>query len=101
MNGPATALLLALTAVLAVTGGCQSTAPGLATAPPARCDAAPLQWAVGQAADEATMRRLAQQAGPVLINPVGPASVLSRDVRSDRLRVFLDAGNTITALRCG
>lgn len=96
------ALPLVLACLLLGTA-CQSTpATHTAAGPaPAACDAAPLQWAVGQPGDEATLRRLAQQAGPVLINPIGPASVVSRDHRPDRLRVFLDAGNTITAVRCG
>ena len=101
MTTPAPALLLLLAVLPLLAGGCQSTASGVAGTAPARCDAAPLQWAVGKTADEDTMRALAQQAAPASNNPTGPASVVSRDHRPDRLRVFLDAGNTITALRCG
>lgn len=97
---PASTRLLPLIAALALApAACQSTpAPQVSAS---ACNQAPLQWAVGQRADEATMRRLAAEAGPVLINPVGPASVISRDYRSDRLRVYLDTANTITAVRCG
>jgi hypothetical protein len=97
---PASIRLLTATAVLALAAGACQSPPGPRTAAPA-CNDTALQWAVGQPGDEATMRRLAAEAGPVLINPVGPASVLARDTRSDRLRVFLDAANTITAVRCG
>ena len=59
-----------------------------------------LQWAVGQPGNEANMRRLARESGAGLVNPIGPATIVSRDIRQDRLRVFLDADNTITAVRC-
>lgn len=90
-------LAVLLPAMLAL-AACRSLAP--APAAPFSCDHSALQWAVGQSGEETTMRRLASEAGPVLINPVGPASVASRDTRRDRLRVYLDADNTITAVRC-
>ena len=92
MTGCRAAVLLSPLVLLAT--ACQ-TSPS-----PATCQAAPLQWAVGLSADEPTLRQLAAQAGPVLINPVGPASIVSRDHRSDRLRLYLDSHNRITALRC-
>ncbi|MCL7714923.1 I78 family peptidase inhibitor [Stenotrophomonas mori] len=91
---PATALLLA-TGV----SGCLTT-PGPTIAGDGHCDASQLQWALGQSGDEATMRRLARESGAGLVNPIGPATVVTRDLRQDRLRVFLDAANTITAVRC-
>jgi len=90
----ATAVLLA-----AGLGGCLA-APGPTVAGNGRCDATHLQWAVGQPGDEANMRRLARESGAGLVNPVGPTTIVSRDIRQDRLRVFLDAANTITAVRC-
>lgn len=64
------------------------------------CDASGLGWAVGQPADEANMRRLCTQSGAGLINPIGPETITSRDLRKDRLRVFIDKQNVITAVRC-
>ncbi|WP_305805296.1 I78 family peptidase inhibitor [Stenotrophomonas sp. YIM B06876] len=80
-------------------GGCLST-PGPTIAGDGRCDDAQLQWAVGQPGTEANMRKLARQSGAGLVNPIGPASIVSRDHRQDRLRVFLDGDNIITAARC-
>ena len=91
---PAAAVLLA-----AGLGGCLAT-PGPTVSGDGRCDASQLQWAVGQPGDEANMRRLARESGAGLVNPIGPATIVTRDIRPDRLRVFLDAGNTITAVRC-
>ncbi|MGV8960039.1 MAG: I78 family peptidase inhibitor [Stenotrophomonas sp.] len=79
--------------------GCLST-PGPAPASGGRCEDAQLQWAVGQPANEAAMRRLKRESGAGLVNPIGPASIVSRDHRQDRLRVFIDASNLITAVRC-
>ncbi|WP_313248669.1 hypothetical protein [Stenotrophomonas acidaminiphila] len=98
---PLNLLLVPATAVLLATGlgGCLST-PGPTVAGDGRCSDTQLQWAVGQPGNEANMRRLARESGAGLVNPIGPATIVSRDIRQDRLRVYLDAGNTITAVRC-
>lgn len=98
---PLNLLLVPATAVLLATGlgGCLST-PGPTVAGDGRCTDTQLQWAVGQPGNEANMRRLARESGAGLVNPIGPATIVSRDIRQDRLRVFLDTGNTITAVRC-
>ncbi|MGE8280656.1 MAG: hypothetical protein ACN6O2_09490 [Stenotrophomonas sp.] len=80
-------------------GGCL-TAPGPVVSGDGRCTDADLQWAVGKAGDEATMRKLAKDSGAGLVNPITPTTIVSRDIRQDRLRVYLDAGNVITAVRC-
>ncbi|MGE8288582.1 MAG: hypothetical protein ACN6RG_11505 [Stenotrophomonas sp.] len=65
-----------------------------------RCSDAGVQWAVGKINDEPTIRRLKQESGAGLVNPIGPGTIVSRDIRQDRLRVYVDAGNVITAVRC-
>lgn len=90
----ATATLLA-----AGLAGCLST-PGPTVAGDGQCDASQSQWALGQPGNEANMRRLSHESGAGLVNPIGPATVVSHDSRRDRLRVYLDAGNIITAVRC-
>ena len=57
-------------------------------------------WAVGQTADEATLKRLSSESGAGLVNPIGPTTAVKHDTRSDRLRVYIDAQNQITAARC-
>ena len=93
---PVSASALLLPVALA---GCLSM-PGPTVTGDGHCDASQLQWAVGQPGNEANMRRLSRESGAGLVNPVGPSSIVSLDIRQDRLRVFLDAGNTITAVRC-
>ena len=89
------------TALLAAgLSACQSTGPTAADNGMGRCNDSSLQWAVGQANDEATIRRLKQESGAGVVNPIGPASIVSRDIRQDRLRVYTDANNVITAARC-
>ncbi len=65
-----------------------------------RCNDSALGWAIGQPANEDNMRRLLLDSGAGLINPIGPDTNLLGDHRLDRLRVFIDAGNMITAARC-
>jgi len=79
--------------------GCVSD-PGPRISGSGQCRDATLGWAVGQPGDEATLRRLSSESGAGLVNPVGPGSALRHDSRSDRLRVYLDADNRITAARC-
>ncbi len=106
---PFAALRPLLTGVALVTAlaACQSAPPpslsGNATNPEefGRCNDAGIQWAVGKTNDEATIRRLKQESRAGIVNPIGPTTITSRDIRHDRLRVFVDANNVITAVRCG
>lgn len=68
--------------------------------PSGRCDDRDLGWAVGQPLDETNFKRLSRESGAGLVNPVTPTNLLRRDSRKDRLRVYLDADNRITAVRC-
>ncbi len=86
-------------AAMALLSGCVSS-PGPEQTGSGRCQAGESQWAVGQPAEEATLKRLFRESGAGLINPIGPATVVSKDRRDDRLRVFIDKDNVITAVRC-
>ncbi|HDS0923177.1 TPA: hypothetical protein QDZ10_001651 [Stenotrophomonas maltophilia] len=78
-----------------------ATAPGPEITGSGQCRAEGLTWAIGKNADEATMRTVFKQSGAGLIIPIGPGStVATRDRRPDRLRVYLDKDNIITAIRC-
>ena len=46
------------------------------------------------------MRRLYSESGAGLVNPIGPYSVVRRDSRTDRLRVYIDKDNTIERASC-
>ncbi|MBD9480537.1 hypothetical protein [Pseudoxanthomonas sp. PXM02] len=85
-------------AVLALSA-CVST-PGPQVAGGGTCSDASLGWAVGQPADEATLKRLSSESGAGLVNPIGPTTVVKHDARNDRLRVYIDTQNRITAARC-
>jgi len=87
-------------AIAAITlSACVST-PGPQVAGNGQCRDAALGWAVGQTADEATLKRLSSESGAGLVNPIGPTTAVKHDTRSDRLRVYIDAQNRITAARC-
>ncbi len=76
------------------------SSPGPQVSGSGRCDDSQLGWAVGQPADEANLKRLWRESGAGLLNPIAPETVVRRDARSDRLRVYMDADNRITAARC-
>lgn len=101
---PALGTALAAALLATALGACQSTPPPAASAPapapPGLCNDTSLQWAIGKVNDEATVRRLKQESGAGVVNPIGPATITTRDIRRDRLRVYVDAGNVITAARC-
>jgi len=99
--------LLTGAALVTALAACQTTPPpssssnATGTDALGRCSDAGIQWAVGKTNDEATIRRLKQESGAGIVNPIGPTTITSRDIRHDRLRVFVDASNVITAVRCG
>ncbi len=87
---PASALLLS---------ACVST-PGPQVKGTGHCDASQLGWAIGQPANEPNIRRLSNESGAGLVNPIGPNTITTKDIRHDRLRVYVDKDNIITATRC-
>ena len=80
-------------------GGCASS-PGPQVQGSGQCQAGTLGWAVGQPANEANMRRLSRESGAGLVNPIGPGTITTKDLRADRLRVYIDKQDVITAVRC-
>ncbi|CCP12138.1 hypothetical protein SMSKK35_1431 [Stenotrophomonas maltophilia SKK35] len=78
---------------------CVST-PGPVVKGTGRCDASQLGWAVGQPGNEENLRRLSRESGAGLVNPIGPTTITTKDIRTDRLRVYMDKDNIITAARC-
>ncbi|HDS0948821.1 TPA: hypothetical protein QDZ34_003679 [Stenotrophomonas maltophilia] len=92
-------LSLLLPAAALLLSACVST-PGPQVKGSGHCDASQLGWAVGQPANEANMRRLSSESGAGLVNPIGPNTITTKDIRPDRLRVFVDKDNIITAARC-
>lgn len=80
-------------------GGCASS-PGPQVQGSGECQAGTLGWAVGQPANEANMRRLSRESGAGLVNPIGPGTITTKDLRTDRLRVYIDKQDVITAVRC-
>ncbi|MGH8039058.1 MAG: hypothetical protein ACREPC_11135 [Stenotrophomonas sp.] len=93
-------LLPLVAAATALTLSACATAPGPEIPGTGQCHDGGLGWAVGKVADQPTMRRLLLESGTGLINPIGPETITSRDRRTDRLRVFIDKDNIITAARC-
>lgn len=67
----------------------------------AKCNADPVQWAVGQAGDQATMGRVWRESGAGLIRPIGPNQAVTMDYRGDRVNVHLDKDNKIIRITCG
>lgn len=89
-------------AIMALAGGMLAlaacTSAGKKTT--AQCDDSQLGWAIGQPGDQTNLARLWKESGAGLMNPIAPTTVVKRDSRPDRLRVYLDQNNLITAARC-
>ena len=86
--------------------GCSSVqpdpgAPGRAAAAAGPCNADAVAWAVGQPANEDVFARVWRESGAGLIRPIAPGQAVTRDLRSDRVNVHIDASNTITRVSCG
>ncbi|HEL3809118.1 hypothetical protein VPH47_08205 [Stenotrophomonas sp. WED208] len=94
-----TRLALAALASPLLLAACVST-PGPEVKGTGRCNASQLGWAIGQPANEPNIRRLSSESGAGLVNPIGPSTITTKDIRQDRLRVYVDKDNIITATRC-
>ncbi|WP_369979955.1 I78 family peptidase inhibitor [Xanthomonas bundabergensis] len=94
-------------AVLPLLAACAAQAPlptagdGAALQGDGRCQAGPVAWAVGQAATEATLERARKASGAGQLRPIAPGQAVTRDLRPDRLNLFLDASNVIVRVSCG
>ncbi|MBD7920960.1 I78 family peptidase inhibitor [Xanthomonas bonasiae] len=95
------AALLPLLAACAPSTSLQTAGGGPAAQGDGRCQAEPVAWAVGQAATEATMARVRRESGAGQLRPITPGQATTRDLRPDRVNVFVDASNAIVRITCG
>lgn len=95
------AALLPLLAACAPSASLQPAAGGPAVQGAGHCQAEQVAWAVGQIATEATLARVRQESGASQLRPIAPGQATTRDLRPDRLNVFVDAANAIVRITCG
>ncbi|MBN6103811.1 hypothetical protein JR064_16710 [Xanthomonas sp. CFBP 8703] len=95
------AALLPLLAACAPSASLQTAGSGPAAQGDGRCQAEPVAWAIGQAATEATMARVRRESGAGQLRPIAPGQATTRDLRPDRVNVFVDASNAIVRITCG
>lgn len=93
--------LLPLLAACAPSASLPAAASGPAVPGAGRCSAEAGRWAVGQPATEATLTKLRQDSGAREVRPIAPGQPTTRDLRPDRLNVFLDADQAVARLSCG
>lgn len=74
--------------------------PGTPGTGAGRCDDSKVAWAVGQPGSETNVKRLWDESGAGITNVIAPSTLVKRDSRQDRLRVYVDKDNLITAARC-
>lgn len=66
-----------------------------------RCDAGNAQSAVGQAASQDVVDKAVRDSGSSTARVIKPGEAVTMDFREDRLNIEVDAGNMVTAVRCG
>lgn len=81
------------------TASTQPAAPD--TGAPKHCDAANAQWAIGKTADQALVDKALSDSGSSTARVIKPGQAVTMDFREDRLNIEVDAGNAVTAVRCG
>ncbi len=67
----------------------------------AGCDAAKLQYAVGQKSSAALGAKLMKESGAKTLRWMPPRTAATMDFRSDRLNIAYDDAMVITAVDCG
>jgi hypothetical protein len=98
---PAFALLPLLLAACAPPASLQPASGGPQVQGDGRCQAGPVAWAVGKVADEATLARIRKESGAGLVRSIAPGQPTTRDLREDRVNVFVGADNVIGKVSCG
>lgn len=66
-----------------------------------RCDAASAQSAVGKTASQEVVDQAVADSGSSTARVIKPGQPVTMDYREDRLNIEVDAGNVVTAVRCG
>lgn len=66
-----------------------------------RCDAGKAQSAVGQNASQDVVDKAVSDSGSSTARVIKPGQAVTMDFREDRLNIEVDAGNKVTAVRCG
>lgn len=111
----ATPFAAALTLSLAACTSSPSSATGPAaedTATPAqtatpvadaskRCDAATVQSAIGKTASQEVVDQIVADSGSGKSRVIKSGQAVTMDFREDRVNIEVDAGNVVTAIRCG
>ena len=65
------------------------------------CDASKVQWAIGQAGDQATMGRIWRESGAGLFRPLIKGQTPLQDHKPDRVNIHLDENNRVVSIDCG
>lgn len=65
------------------------------------CDAAVLDWAIGQPGDDALLARAKAESGAAHAQFLRPGMVMTMDYRPDRLVIVLDDAGRVESARCG
>lgn len=95
----------ASTATPAETPAAGNASPTSPTSPVAdaakQCDAGKAQSAVGQIASQDVVDKAVSDSGSSTARVIKPGQAVTMDFREDRLNIEVDAGNVVTAVRCG
>jgi len=100
---PMAGLVMGLAAGLvacAPTKPLQPASPGPQIGSDGDCHADRVAWAIGQPGNEQVFARVWKESGAGLIRPIGPGQPVTRDFKPDRINVYFDANNIITAVDC-
>lgn len=97
-----------LTAVVVLTGCAglgtpagPGAAPGTPGTPPAVCDAAAAQFALGQSFGPALERELRARSGASIVRWLSPGQAVTMEFNPARLNLTLDARSRIVRAACG
>lgn len=75
--------------------------PGTAPPPQPGCNAEAARSVVGQLATNETVEQARSAAGAETVRTLKPGQMVTMEYNASRLNIDVDAGNTITNVRCG
>ncbi|HVR51054.1 MAG TPA: I78 family peptidase inhibitor [Pseudorhodoferax sp.] len=99
--GAVTLLALSGCAGLGAPGAGPGAAPGTPGTPPAVCDAAAAQFALGQSFGPALERELRARSGASIVRWLSPGQAVTMEFNAARLNLTLDGRSRIVRAACG
>jgi hypothetical protein len=96
----ASPILVPVIVLLLSMGACATIPPEAPPMPITQCNIEAVRWAIGREPTSDVVEQARVQSGSATVRVIHPGDAVTRDFRSDRLNLSVNARNAIDGLRC-